>query len=119
MVEGAQSLDDARIAARTVAGSTLVKAAVHGSDPNWGRIVAAIGRSGAEVVASQIDVFLDSLCLMKAGRPQPFDEEEARALLSKKEVPIKVSLNLGEAKATAWGCDLSEEYVTLNSAYTT
>ena len=118
-VEGAQSLADARIAARTVAGSTLFKAAVHGSDPNWGRIVAAVGRSGAEVVASKLDVFLDSLCLMKAGRPQPFDTEEAQALLSQKEVPIKVNLNLGEEKATAWGCDLSEEYVTLNSEYTT
>ncbi|OGO05395.1 MAG: bifunctional ornithine acetyltransferase/N-acetylglutamate synthase [Chloroflexi bacterium RBG_13_54_9] len=118
-VEGAQSPADARIAARTVAGSTLLKAAVHGSDPNWGRIVAAVGRSGAEVVASKLDIFLDSLCLMKAGRPQPFDTEEAQALLSKKEVPIKVNLNLGKGEATAWGCDLSEEYVTLNSAYTT
>ncbi len=118
-VEGAQSLADARIAARAVAGSTLFKAAVHGSDPNWGRIVAALGRSGAEVEAAKIDVFLDSLCLMKSGCPQSFDKEEAQALLSKKEVPVKVNLNLGEAKATAWGCDLSEEYVTFNSAYTT
>ena len=118
-VEGAQTLTDARIAARTVAGSTLFKSAVHGSDPNWGRVVAAIGRSGAEVVESQIDVFLDSLCLMRAGHPQPFDKEGARALLSAKEVSVRVNLNLGEAEATAWGCDLSEEYVTLNSAYTT
>ena len=118
-VEGARSLADARIAARTVAGSPLVKAAVHGSDPNWGRIMAALGRSGAEVVESKIDVGLDDLHLMRAGRPQPFDTEKAKAILSKKEVPIQIHLNLGEAKATAWGCDLSEEYVTINSAYTT
>jgi glutamate N-acetyltransferase/amino-acid N-acetyltransferase len=118
-VEGAPTPEQARRAARTIAGSSLVKAAVHGADPNWGRIVAALGRSGAEVEESRLELHLDSLCMMRAGLPQPFPRDEAEALLSGGEVPIRVNLNLGSARATAWGCDLSPEYVTINSAYTT
>jgi glutamate N-acetyltransferase/amino-acid N-acetyltransferase len=118
-VEGAKTLADARVAARAVAASPLVKAAVHGSNPNWGRIIAALGRSGAEVVESSIDLYLDNLCLVKGGCPSPFNRGEGRSLLSRAEVPIKVCLNLGNGVATAWGCDLSEEYVTINSTYTT
>jgi len=118
-VEGALSAADARVAARTIAGSPLVKAAIHGSDPNWGRIVAALGRSGAEIESSMIDLFLNNICLMKGGSPHPFDENEVREAMGSDEVPIKVCLNLGSFSATAWGCDLSEEYVTINSAYTT
>jgi len=118
-VEGALTTAQARRAARTVAGSSLVKAAVHGADPNWGRVIAALGRSGAEMAESKVDLYLDDLCLMKAGRPLLFARERARAILFRSEVPIRVSLNIGEATATAWGCDLSEEYVTINSEYTT
>ncbi len=118
-VEGALSADDARVAARTVAGSPLVKAAVHGSDPNWGRIIAALGRSGAEIDGSRLDLFLNNLCLMKGGSPHPFDEDEVRQAMKGEEVPIRVCLNLGNAKAIAWGCDLAEEYVTINSEYRT
>ncbi|MEE8473131.1 MAG: bifunctional glutamate N-acetyltransferase/amino-acid acetyltransferase ArgJ [Dehalococcoidia bacterium] len=118
-VEGALTPGEARQAARTIAGSPLVKAAVHGSDPNWGRIIAALGRSGAAVEEPRLELHLGSLCLMRDGRPQPFPEEEARAILSRDEVPITVGLNLGPARATAWGCDLSPEYVIINSAYTT
>jgi glutamate N-acetyltransferase/amino-acid N-acetyltransferase len=118
-VEGALSAADARVAARTVACSPLVKAAVHGNDPNWGRIIAALGRSGAEIDCSKIDLFLNSICLMKGGSPRPFDENEVREAMKGAEVPIKVCLNLGGYAATAWGCDLSEEYVTINAEYTT
>jgi len=118
-VEGALSAAEARVAARTIASSPLVKAAVHGNDPNWGRIIAALGRSGAEIDGSKIDLFLNSICLMKGGSPQPFDEDEVREAMKDGEVPIKVCLNLGSFAATAWGCDLSEEYVTINSEYTT
>ena len=114
-VEGALSWSDARMAARTIASSPLVKAAVHGCDPNWGRIMAALGRSGAEIVEPKIDLYLDNLCLLKSGCPLKFDHEEARMILSNDEVPIRVCLNLGKESATAWGCDLSEEYVTINS----
>jgi glutamate N-acetyltransferase/amino-acid N-acetyltransferase len=118
-VEGAVNLREARLAARTIASSPLVKAALHGSDPNWGRIVAALGRSVAEIDPSKIDLYLKELCLLKAGCPMPFDQAEARDILSQAEVQIRVCLNLGKALATAWGCDLSEEYVTINSAYLT
>ena len=118
-VSGAVSLDEARRAARTVVSSPLVKAAIHGNDPNWGRIIAAVGRSGVEVVESKIDLYLRDICLAKAGSPSPFDRKAAVELLKKDEVSIGVNLNLGTASATAWGCDLSEEYVTINSKYTT
>ncbi len=118
-VDGALTTAQARNGARVVAGSPLVKATVHGSDPNWGRIIAALGRSGVEVTESKIDLYLDSLCLMKAGCPLPFDHEQAKSILDRAEVPIRICLNLGDGTATAWGCDLSEEYVTINSEYTT
>jgi len=110
----------ARQAARTIAGSPLVKAAIHGNDPNWGRIVAALGRSGARVREERLDVYLNDVCVMKQGCPTPFNKEEMKSALSNSDnVLIRLCLNLGEGRATAWGCDLSEEYVTINSAYTT
>jgi len=118
-VNGAVSLDDARKAARTIVNSPLVKAAVHGNDPNWGRIIAAAGRSGAELVESKTDLYLEDICLLKASLPQPFAESAAIECLKKEGVIISLNLNLGTATATAWGCDLSEEYVTINSEYTT
>lgn len=118
-VSGAASVADARLAARTIVSSPLVKSAVHGNDPNWGRIMAAAGRSGAKVVESKIDLCLGDICLVKAGKPSPFSEPSVVGLLSRSEVSISLQLNLGTAKATAWGCDLSEEYVIINSQYTT
>ncbi|MBI4185959.1 MAG: bifunctional glutamate N-acetyltransferase/amino-acid acetyltransferase ArgJ [Chloroflexi bacterium] len=118
-VAGASSLDEARRAARTVASSSLVKTAIHGCDPNWGRIVAAAGRSRIEVVESKIDLHIGDVCLVRAGSALPFDREKAVRILSGSEVTITLNLNLGTATATAWGCDLSEEYVAINSQYTT
>ena len=118
-VNGAQSVAEARAAARTVVSSPLVKTAIYGSDPNWGRVLAAVGRSGVEVVEAKIDLYLGKLCLLKAGRPQSFDREEAVKLLKEKEISIILDLNLGSDTATAWGCDLTEEYVKINSHYTT
>ena len=118
-VSGAASITDARSTARTVISSSLVKAAVHGSDPNWGRIIAAAGRSGAELVESKIDLYIGGVCLIKGGSLLPFDKKRVVRTLTDSEVSIDLDLNLGKAKATAWGCDLSEEYVTINSQYTT
>jgi len=118
-VNGAPSMAEARLAARVVVSSPLVKAAIHGNDPNWGRIIAALGRSGVEVVESKIDLYLGNICLFRAGCPLPYDEKEAVGVLDKSEVSIVLNLNLGSAAATAWGCDLSEEYVTINSQYAT
>ncbi len=118
-VSGAMSVTEARIAARTVVSSPLVKAAVYGNDPNWGRIMAAVGRSGVEVIASKIGLHFGEICVVEGGRPLPFREEDIIRVLKQGEVPIRLHLNLGTASATAWGCDLSEEYVTINSRYMT
>jgi glutamate N-acetyltransferase / amino-acid N-acetyltransferase len=119
MVNGAVNLADARLAARTISNSYLVKSAVHGCDPNWGRIAAAAGRSGAEMIEGKTDVYIGDMCLYKSGRPLPFDKKAAASLLRGGEVLIRVDLNIGQFSATAWGCDLSEEYVVINSEYTT
>jgi glutamate N-acetyltransferase/amino-acid N-acetyltransferase len=116
---GARNITDARLAARTISNSPLVKTAVHGCDPNWGRIIAAAGRSGAEVVQDKADVYIGDMCLLKEGTPLPFDKKAASDLLKHQEVLLKVDLNLGSAAAIAWGCDLSNEYVKINSDYTT
>jgi len=119
-VEGAKGRTDARRAARTIASSALVKSALYGNDPNWGRIVAALGRSGAEVFEDRLEVYLNATCVMKEGQPVPFDKEEAMlSLMASDSIHARVCLNLGPASATAWGCDLSEEYVRINSEYTT
>ena len=120
IVEKAEDRIWARQAARTIAGSPLVKAAIHGNDPNWGRIVAALGRSGARVREERLDVYLNDVRVMKQGSPIPFNKAEMISALSNSDnVLIRLCLNLGDGQATAWGCDLSEEYVTINSAYTT
>jgi glutamate N-acetyltransferase/amino-acid N-acetyltransferase len=118
-VEGAASAEEARAAARTIVSSPLVKSAVHGADPNWGRILAALGRSGAQVDEGRLEVFIGDICVSTGGRPQPFDQDRARALLQRPEVLLRVCLDLGDGEARAWGCDLTEEYVKINSAYTT
>jgi glutamate N-acetyltransferase/amino-acid N-acetyltransferase len=117
-VEGALSEKQARLAARTVASSPLFKAAMHGNDPNWGRIVAALGRSGARVKEKKLEVYLNAVCVMMQGSPVPFDRRELSDSLAGKEVSVRLCLNLGRGEAVAWGCDLSEEYVTINSVYT-
>jgi len=120
IVERAGDQAGARQAARTIAGSPLVKAAIHGNDPNWGRIVAAVGRSGARVREDRLDVYLNDVRVMKQGCPTPFNKEEMKLALSNSDsVLIRLCLNLGDGQATAWGCDLSEEYVRINSRYTT
>ena len=118
-VEGATALSDARLIARTVAGSLLVKSAVYGNDPNWGRVLAAAGRAGAPLDQEKVDVFLGSVCLMRNGQPQPFEHEEAQRVISQKEVVFRLDLHLGSAQATGWGCDLTEGYVHINAHYTT
>lgn len=118
-VRGAASLGDARAAARSVVASNLVKAAMHGADPNWGRILAAVGYSGAEVEPGRASVRLQGIPVASGGVGVPFDREQVRGLLLAERVRIEVDLGLGEASATAWGCDLTEEYVVENSEYTT
>jgi len=118
-VSGAATLAEARLAARTVVSSPLVKTAVHGGDPNWGRIMAAVGRSGAKVVESKVDLYLGDICLVGEGKPLPFSRRSAARVLRGKEVRLSLNLDLGTGTATAWGCDLTPEYVAINSEYTT
>jgi glutamate N-acetyltransferase/amino-acid N-acetyltransferase len=118
-VEKARTREDARQAARIISTSMLVKSAIHGNDPNWGRIMAVLGRTGVEIVESKIDLFINDMFLLNDGVPVPFYPDAVSRSLDQEEVTIKVVLNLGDASATAWTCDLSEEYVTFNSEYTT
>jgi glutamate N-acetyltransferase/amino-acid N-acetyltransferase len=116
-VVGAVSDEDARRAARAVAASNLVKAAVHGADPNWGRVLSAVGASGARFDEEDVELFLGPLRLVSGGVGEPFDEEVARRLLRQDVVRMEIRLGRGWGRATAWGCDLSEEYVRINGSY--
>ncbi len=118
-VDGAASVADARMAARSVASSILVKTAIHGNDPNWGRIMMAVGKSGAEVVEDKLTLHINDICIMEAGLPVPFFKESLVATMLGEEIRIRVSLNIGDGVAVGWGCNMSEEFVTFNSAYTT
>ncbi len=119
VVEGAASLADARRAARAIVSSNLIKAMVYGNDPNWGRILCAVGYSGAAVDERRAEVWIGDVLLFQDGRPVPADREAARAALQGPEVHLRVHLHLGPARATAWGCDLTEGYVEINAKYTT
>lgn len=118
-VEGAKDTADARKAARTIASSSLVKSAVYGADPNWGRVVAALGRSGAAVDEGKIDLFINGVCIVQDGTPIPFHRDAVVAQMRGPEVSFRLNLNLGDGRATAWGCDLTEKYVVINSGYPT
>lgn len=116
-VTGAADEEEARTVARTVAASSLVKTAVHGADPNWGRIVCAAGYSGAPLDPDTVSVQLGPIAVVDRGLPLPFDEAEGKAYLQASDVLIRLQLGRGDAGATAWGCDLSYEYVRINASY--
>ncbi len=117
-VRGARSDADARAVARTVAGSSLVKTAVHGADPNWGRIAAAAGRAGVELDADAMRICIGDIPVYD-GSPVDFDEASAQRILGGDRVPLLIDLLDGDGTGVAWGCDLSAEYVAINSEYTT
>ena len=119
LVTGAASESDARTAARTVTNSNLVKTAIHGADPNWGRILAAAGRSGARVDAAKASIRIGGIAVYERGSPRSFDGGAVRAVFEKPDIAIEVDLGLGEATSRAWGSDLSAEYVRINADYTT
>jgi glutamate N-acetyltransferase/amino-acid N-acetyltransferase len=118
-VADAQSDSDARTAARAVASSSLVKTAVHGGDPNWGRIVCALGYSGAELALDRLHLTVGGLVVFERGAGVDVDLGAVRRAFEQPEIEIVATLGLGEGKAEAWGCDLSEEYVRINADYTT
>lgn len=119
-VNGAGNDSDAAAIAKTVVGSSLVKSAIFGADANWGRIIAAVGRAGVPVSPEKVDIALGEIDVLLKSKPVAFDEEKALAYLQKTDtVVITVKLSDGEGKATAWGCDLTYDYVRINAAYRT
>jgi glutamate N-acetyltransferase/amino-acid N-acetyltransferase len=118
-VGGARTIDEARQVARTIANSPLVKTAVHGADPNWGRIVAAAGRSGVAFNINALSVHVGGTVLFENGRPHDDLAPVAAQHLKGKTIQIDVSLGSGPASATVWTCDLSAEYVRINGEYRT
>ena len=118
-VTGAASAAEARKAAKAIANSPLVKTAVHGGDPNWGRLIAVAGRSGVEFDLSRAAVSIGSIVLFKDGRPYDEASPEAATYLRNDEVSLAVDLGAGRASSTVWTCDLSAEYVRINAEYRT
>lgn len=122
-VTGAKSKAAARTVAKSVIKSNLFKAAMFGADANWGRVLCAIGYSGADVDITKVSVDFKSrageLAVCRNGSGIPFSEEEAKKILSEKEIEILIGLDDGSGKATAWGCDLTYEYVKINGDYRT
>lgn len=123
VVQGAADNENAKIIAKSVICSSLVKAAMFGADANWGRILCAIGYSGAKVNINKVQVsFISnkgSVTVCKDGVGVPFSEEEAKEILLSKEIIIDILLEEGEGTATAWGCDLTYDYVKINGDYRT
>ena len=118
-VRGALSDAEAKLAARTITTSNLVKTAIHGADPNWGRILAAAGRSGARVDQTRASVRIGDQAVYADGAPRVFDAAAVRRIFSAARIAIEVDLGVGAGEARAWGTDLSAEYVRINAEYTT
>jgi glutamate N-acetyltransferase/amino-acid N-acetyltransferase len=118
-VLGAKDELNARMIAKKVVGSSLVKTAMFGSDPNWGRIICAVGYSGAEINPSTVDIWLGNQKVLKDSQPLEFDKDAMQEVLAQDKVTVIIDLKQGEAFGTAWGCDLTYKYVEINALYHT
>ena len=122
-VSGGKTLKDAKLAAKAVVCSSLFKAAIFGADANWGRVLCALGYSGADIDVKAVDVTFRSvkgeITVCKNGASLPFSEEIAKEILLEDEIDVLITLHDGDAKATAWGCDLTYDYVKINGDYRT
>jgi glutamate N-acetyltransferase/amino-acid N-acetyltransferase len=118
-VTGAASPDEARKAAKAIANSPLVKTAIHGGDPNWGRLIAVAGRAGVAFELERAAVTIGSIVLFDQGRPHDERAPDAAAYLAGTDLTVAVDLGVGQASSTVWTCDLSEEYVRINADYRT
>jgi glutamate N-acetyltransferase/amino-acid N-acetyltransferase len=117
-VRGARDRTDAIKAARGITLSPLWQCALAGGDPNWGRIVAALGACGCALDPDRFDIFIGPVQVVQQGGAAAYDEAAARAVMAASEVTITIDLHLGEAEATAWGCDLTHGYIDENTLYT-
>ena len=118
-IEGAPDDGQARLAARAVASSSLVKTAIHGGDPNWGRIVCALGYSGSDLAIDTLTVKVAGVTVFDRGAGVEADLDQVRSAFQEHEIEVFASLGMGTGEAEAWGCDLSEDYVRINADYTT
>ena len=118
-VKNAATYGDAKLAAKTIANSALVKTAVFGEDPNWGRVLAAAGRSGAKMEAEKTSLWFGDVKIFEKGEPLPLDPDTARAPMLEKELVITVDFGIGSENATAFTCDFSYDYVKINAEYHT
>lgn len=117
-IRNASSDADARLAARAITNSAIWKCAVAGGDPNWGRLVAALGASGAQVQHEKLDIRLGSVLVVEDGTAADYDQAAAKGAMAGPDVTIDIDLHLGEFGATAWGCDLTHGYIDENATYT-
>jgi glutamate N-acetyltransferase / amino-acid N-acetyltransferase len=119
-VEGCRTTEDARAIARTVAESPLVKTAIHGADPNWGRIVSAAGYAGVAFQEEEVSLWINDVPVYRRGTPLPFDEAAlSGSLRGRRQVDLRLVVGSGESAARFWTCDLTADYVRLNADYTT
>jgi glutamate N-acetyltransferase/amino-acid N-acetyltransferase len=119
-VLGAKTDESARIIARKISTSNLLKCAIFGEDPNWGRVAASAGSAGVDFDPGRADIYLGPAKVLSGGSSmKTFDKEKVRKYITGKEVFIKVDLKSGKGSATAWTCDFLKEYVTINSEYST
>lgn len=116
-VTGAATKEDARLAAKAIIASSLVKTAIYGNDANWGRIACAAGYSGAQFDPDKVNIFIGDVQVAQNGMGLEFDEAKATETLKQKKVNILVKFNIGTEEATAWGCDLTYDYVSINADY--
>jgi len=116
-VNGAKSPEDAYKVCSSIATSPLVKTMINGCDANWGRIITAIGYSGADIDPARIDIFINKIRVCRSGGAAIFDEDKVREQLEKDEISISVQLNYGEFSDRIWTCDYSEEYIQINGSY--
>lgn len=118
-VQHAKDEQSGRMIAKSVVGSSLVKTAIFGQDPNWGRILAAIGYAGADVSVDNIDIWIEGIPVMQASSPVAFDPEETSDAMAGELLTLTIDLHDGDTEAQAWGCDLSYDYVKINALYRT
>ena len=128
LVKGAKNTNDAIMVAKSICNSALVKTAIHGCDPNWGRIISAAGNSGVKFNFNDVDLFIGNAQILEKGKLNKYDSQKVKDYIESRMkgrylvddiVQIIINLNSGESIGTAWGCDLSKKYVEINSEYTT
>jgi len=116
-VTGAKTERDAKLAAHAIGTSPLVKTALHGGDPNWGRILAAVGRSGARFSPDNVSLDVGNLRIVDKGQPTSYSEKDAAKIFGRERVPLSVTLGNGTGRAVLLSCDFGHDYVALNADY--